>query len=277
EAQLVLGLARRACRSLRPQTGADTHVRESGNLGSVLRFGAGLLGRRTICAWRGSGRKMIASVAMRPGIFSDSRGWHGARNARASAVRMRWVVLLIAGMVGCGDDPVAPLLPPAEPPVLPPPLAALPPPSHAESERFATSSACAQCHLAKEGDDAMRDASGRDVSPVRLWRASMMGLAARDPYYLAVFSHELSEHAVSASLVERTCVRCHAPAGHLDGKNELDFAALTAGDSSVADLGRDGVTCSMCHQIADRDLGKAVSFSGGFEVGYDREIFGPHA
>lgn len=188
----------------------------------------------------------------------------------------RWVTIAVA--VGCGEDPVGPSPVPTETPVeRPPPLAPLPPPSHAESDRFATSSVCAQCHLAKEGDDAMRDASGRDVSPVRLWRASMMGLAARDPYYLAVFSQELDEHAVSAGLVERTCVRCHAPAGHLDGKNELDFAALTAGDSSVADLGRDGVTCSMCHQIADRDLGKAVSFSGGFEVGYDREIFGPHA
>src|SRR5690606_1402270 len=118
------------------------------------------------------------------------------------------------------------------------------PPTHAESDRFATSSLCAQCHLAKEGDDAMRDASGRDVSPVRLWRSSLMGLAARDPYYLAVFSQELAEHSVAAGLVERTCIRCHAPAGHLDGMAELDFEALTAGTSAPAALGRDGVTCA---------------------------------
>ncbi|MEZ4447281.1 MAG: hypothetical protein R3B72_49840 [Polyangiaceae bacterium] len=37
----------------------------------------------------------------------------------------------------------------------------------------------------------------------------MMALAARDPYYLAVFSQELLEHDGATTAVERTCTCCH--------------------------------------------------------------------
>jgi hypothetical protein len=43
----------------------------------------------------------------------------------------------------------------------------------------------------------------------------------------------------------------------------------------------DGVSCSMCHQISDRQLGEKASFSGGFTVDTEtpferRQIFGPY-
>jgi hypothetical protein len=108
----------------------------------------------------------------------------------------------------------------------------------------------------------------------------MMALATRDPFYLAVFSQELSQHSGASTAVERTCTRCHAPAGNLEHEQtggHLTFEALVSGDSSEAELGRDGVTCSLCHQIADQKLGTSDSFTGGFAVGYDRKIYGPHA
>lgn len=161
---------------------------------------------------------------------------------------------------------------------LPPPLAPLAPVQSTETERFRTSEACAQCHL--DGDaQIIRDAAGEDVSAVRLWRSSMMAFAARDPYYLAVFSEELAALPDAAAEVEQTCTRCHAPAGSLEHEQtggHLTFDALTAGSTPEANLGRDGVACSMCHQIQDTFLGDVESFAGGFRVGYGREIYGPH-
>lgn len=161
---------------------------------------------------------------------------------------------------------------------LPPPLEPLAPVQSTETERFRTSEACAQCHL--DGDaQIIRDAAGEDVSAVRLWRSSMMAFAARDPYYLAVFSEELAALPDAAAEVEQTCTRCHAPAGSLEHEQtggHLTFDALTAGSTPEANLGRDGVACSMCHQIQDTFLGDVESFAGGFRVGYGREIYGPH-
>src|SRR5690606_25945757 len=40
--------------------------------------------------------------------------------------------------------------------------------------------------------------------------------------------------------------------------------------------GREGVACSLCHQIADEGLGTYASFTGQFTVGTERRIFGPY-
>jgi hypothetical protein len=189
---------------------------------------------------------------------------------------------VLVALCACSDETSSPTepSPTTEPTVeLPPPLEPLPSPGSVESDRFATSDHCAQCHTASKESDAMKDDAGRDVSPVAMWRASMMALATRDPFYLAVFSHELSLHEGASTAIERTCTRCHAPAGSLEHEQtggHLSFEALVSGDEVEAQLGRDGVTCSMCHQIKDQGLGSNDSFTGGFDVGYDREIFGPH-
>ena len=158
---------------------------------------------------------------------------------------------------------------------LPDPLAPLPPAAPAESELFTTSGACAQCHLAAE-DGPLHDDAGLDVSPVKLWRSSMMALAARDPFYLAVFSHELEE-LNGASLVETACSRCHAPAAAVEhGADGSSFAELTTSTSALGHLGREGVTCSLCHQLTESAAGSPAEMSGVFEVGTTRAIFGPH-
>ena len=106
--------------------------------------------------------------------------------ARGSVAPVIVIGVIIA--VGCGGEPA----PPA-------PLPPLPPPAPADTERFADSARCGQCHTAGDGDQ-LRDGAGRDVSPVALWRTSMMALAARDTMYLAVVSDELADAADPAAV-----------------------------------------------------------------------------
>ncbi len=126
----------------------------------------------------------------------------------------------------------------------------------------------------------MSNAAGDDVSPIKLWRGSMMALAARDPFYLAVFEKEIQENPSEQEEIEALCTRCHAPAGVIASEHEgatISFRELTSGTSTNASIGRDGVTCSLCHQIRDSELGRESSFTGGFTVDFARKIYGPHA
>ncbi|MCK6587700.1 MAG: hypothetical protein L6Q76_08960 [Polyangiaceae bacterium] len=184
---------------------------------------------------------------------------------------------IVMGLSACGETEPAPVG--ATPPVnLPPPMDPLPPTDPTETDRFATSNYCNQCHLA--GDAAvMHDAAGEDISPAYLWRSSMMAFAARDPYYLAVFSEEILRRPDAQADIEAICTRCHAPAGSLEHEQtggRLSFESLTTGTSPEDNLARDGITCSLCHQIQDIGLGKTSSFAGGFTVGFERQMFGPH-
>jgi hypothetical protein len=149
------------------------------------------------------------------------------------------------------------------------PLAPVEPTS---TDRFATMGACSQCHLA--GDTgALRDDAGHDISPVGLFRSSMMAFAARDPYYLAVVSEERLVRPGIADAIDDKCTKCHAPAGALEleaSGGHLTLEGLATGTSPAENLGRDGVTCSLCHQLDEPGL------SGAFDVGYDRAMLGPH-
>lgn len=189
-------------------------------------------------------------------------------------MRRLQTVVALACLIACGepDRPRGP-----DVPERPAPLAPLPRPQTATSERFADSLRCAQCHLASDDvPDALRDAAGRDVSPVRLWRSSMMALSARDPFFLAAWNQERSRFPDHAAEIDAVCARCHAPMGAVESDNRLSFDELVGGDSDAADLGRDGVSCALCHQILPDNLGTPASLSGGFQIGFGREIFGPH-
>ncbi len=145
------------------------------------------------------------------------------------------------------------------------------------SVRFASVDACALCHVS--GNDRWTDAAGRNISPVATWQASMMAHSSRDPYWLAAFAHERDaapEHA--RDLVVDTCTRCHAPAAneaHRRMETPLDYDALITATDDVHELGREGATCTVCHQIGADNLGTEASFTGGYEIGYERQIFGP--
>jgi len=158
-------------------------------------------------------------------------------------------------------------------------LAPLPPAGSTRSDSFATSDVCAQCHLASTGT-ALRDASGKDISPVGTWRASAMALAARDPFYLAAFADELARRPNIEADVQATCTRCHAPEAAIElqaGSTTPTFALMTSELSQAGHLAREGIACTLCHQIQNEGLGLPTSFTGGFTVGTERQIFGPYS
>lgn len=184
-------------------------------------------------------------------------------------------------LLGCGDEVPetngTTTTTTSSPPELPPPLDPLPAVEPTKTEQLATGGTCAQCHLA--GDSPVMHDAGEDVSPVHLWRSSMMAFAAKDPYYLAVLGEARAARPEAAEVIDAACLRCHAPAGSVEAASTgaaFGFEDLVSGTSAAAHLGRDGVTCSLCHQIRPDNLGQTESLSGGFEIGFDREMFGPH-
>lgn len=231
-----------------------------------------------------------------PEIRAFLRSLRAAFARRPQQLRLHVAPLVLAGaaaLVGCpdeaadseaGDAGPGGVKGPAGPPrwlgVTGERLATLPPPSSTRSDRFATNDACAQCHLASEGP-TLRDAAGRDVSPVGTWRTSAMALAARDPFYLAALADEIDHRPNLAADVQATCTRCHAPEAAIELETAAPpatptFAMLTSEISPTAHLAREGVACTLCHQIQADGLGTPASFTGGFTVGSERQIFGPY-
>ncbi len=192
----------------------------------------------------------------------------------------RLIILFTSALWACSSSSSDSASSGEAPVQLPPPQAPILPTIGTKTDRFATHDACAQCHFAGPETTLMHNAAGEDISPVFTWQSSMMAFAARDPYYLAIFGEELLKHSTQTDFVETVCTRCHAPAGSVEHEQtggHLSYASLLSGDTPEAHLGRDGVTCSLCHQIQDIGLGDSSSFTGGFSIGWDRKIFGPHA
>jgi hypothetical protein len=147
------------------------------------------------------------------------------------------------------------------------------PRTRAHDDRFTTAEECAQCHLGAPGANAMRTATGDDVSPYALWQGTMMANAFRDPYFRAQLQ---KESAAAGEQVQELCLRCHAPmASHgavLGGEPAPRLAA--AADDVFAD---DGVSCTVCHLIDGKNLGQPESFSGRPTFDAQRRIYGPFA
>jgi len=164
--------------------------------------------------------------------------------------------------------------------------AALPP---APSGLFLTSDQCIACH------SNLRTASGEDVSIGYNWRASIMANAARDPYWHAGVRREVMDHPEAQAEIEDTCSTCHMPMSRFEaasaGGQGAVFATLAAAAAAAgadpsaeahAQLGMDGVSCTVCHQIRSDNFGEHASFDGGFVIddtlpAGERQIFGPHA
>lgn len=147
---------------------------------------------------------------------------------------------------------------------------------------FETADRCQSCH------NGLVTPSGGDVSIGVDWRASMMAHSARDPYWQAGVRRELLDHPAAAGAIEHECSRCHMPMAHVtqvaSGGQGQVFAHLPAGSASSthAALAADGVSCTSCHQIQDRNLGKPESFTGHFVIDTNtpadhRQVFGPFA
>ena len=144
---------------------------------------------------------------------------------------------------------------------------------------LATHTSCALCHASSTQSTALRDASGRPIGMHTLWRSSMMANAARDPFWRAMVSAEAARRPSVAGAITAKCMRCHAPA--LSAERELsDGPAVTLADRDASgldgNLARDGVTCTVCHQIEPDTLGTDASFDGHFAIHRVKEISAPH-
>lgn len=112
--------------------------------------------------------------------------------------------------------------------------------------------------------------NGEDISPGTQWQHSVMAQAFNDPYWQAAVEDEVESFPHLTGFIEDTCTTCHAPMGRthahqtntgldIDGYYRLDTAR-------TEDLSREGVSCTLCHQIASVDLGTENSFSGKFTI-----------
>jgi hypothetical protein len=144
---------------------------------------------------------------------------------------------------------------------------------------FVGSGSCALCHT------GLMDAARNDVSIDTHWRSSMMANSGRDPLWQAKVVSEILRNPALKSVIEDKCTRCHLPmarteavtlgspvgihgAGFLNPANGYQAAAL------------DGVSCSLCHQVRNDELGRSASFSGHYKIDTTTEppgrlIYGP--
>jgi hypothetical protein len=146
---------------------------------------------------------------------------------------------------------------------------------------FRTSDRCVACH------NGLKTREGQDISIGLDWGASIMANASRDPYWQASVRKESIDHPESKQLIEDDCSICHMPAVRMtdrDAKRHTEvFARLPLkkfphGDNAAAD----GVTCSVCHQIENVDLGTPATFVGNVTIAKadangDRPEYGPFA
>lgn len=148
-----------------------------------------------------------------------------------------------------------------------------------EGALFSGSGQCQICHA------NLLDEAGSDVSIDAFWRSTMMANAARDPYWLASVNAEILELPELQPVIENTCSRCHMPMGQftksaVGGGSQIFDDGLLSLENDLHSLAMDGVSCTLCHQIEDEELGEEESFSGGFGVDTllpagDRINYGP--
>jgi hypothetical protein len=145
---------------------------------------------------------------------------------------------------------------------------------HAET-LFSHSDDCVACH------NNLVSASGEDVSLGTAWRSTIMANAARDPYFYASVRRETLDHPSRAAEIQDECASCHVPIARQASRAGGRLAVIL-GDAAtdLSPLTRDGVSCTVCHQIAADGLGSPGSFNGNFTMRPSRpdgvrDVFGP--
>jgi hypothetical protein len=144
------------------------------------------------------------------------------------------------------------------------------------SEHFSGSNNCAQCH------DGINDNAGNDLSIVKDWSASMMANSAKDPLWKAKVKSEMNRNPQLEEVIADRCTRCHMPMAniesHFDGKAvKLFDDGFLNPNHERHDEAMDGVSCTLCHQIADNDtFGTEKGMSGNFSIEEQRYIYGQY-
>jgi len=153
-----------------------------------------------------------------------------------------------------------------------------------DSTHFSGSGNCGLCH------NGLFDADGNDVSIEAAWSATIMGNSARDPLWRAKFATEILRNPRHEGVLSDKCTRCHAPMANqqsvFDDIAPRFFGAGGFDDPNnvpLHDAAMDGVSCTLCHQIAGvPNLGTDAAESGHYTIEafanpYDRPAYGPYA
>jgi hypothetical protein len=148
------------------------------------------------------------------------------------------------------------------------------------SKNFLGSDRCAICH------ELLTDKDGNDMSISNHWRSTMMANAAKDPLWQAKVSSEVSRNPALREVIEKKCTICHMPmawqqfmASNPDKYIQIDD--FLDRSSSLHEAAMEGVSCTLCHQVRDVNMGEKESFGGNITIDMDkgapeREIFGPY-
>jgi hypothetical protein len=153
---------------------------------------------------------------------------------------------------------------------------------HQDLSLFTHSENCLACH------NSLTAPTGEDVSIGATWRSTMMANSARDPYWQAGVRREIMDHPTRSADIQNECAACHMPmaqkiAHAAGGKGEV-FAHLPIAQrngSALQRLASDGISCTVCHQIAPDKLGTRESFNANFTLRPTpadgaRVIYGPY-
>jgi hypothetical protein len=138
-------------------------------------------------------------------------------------------------------------------------------PHTAPKPSFQTSDRCLACH------NGIVTPSGEDISIGFAWRASIMANSSRDPYWQGSVRRESIDHPESQAAIEDECSVCHMPITRFEAKVEGHKGEIFSHlpfdkDKKENAKAEDGVSCSVCHQIAKDKLGAPESFNGGFVI-----------
>jgi hypothetical protein len=137
---------------------------------------------------------------------------------------------------------------------------------HRDLSLFTHSDDCVACH------NNLSAANGEDVSIGAMWRATIMANSSRDPYWQASVRREAIEHPSHAAEIQDDCASCHMPMpqriAHAAGVKGEVFSQLPIAkdQSALQRLAGDGVSCTVCHQIAPDTLGTPASFNANFVI-----------
>jgi hypothetical protein len=153
---------------------------------------------------------------------------------------------------------------------------------HDDLSLFTHSSNCLACH------NNLIAPNGEDVSIGATWRSTMMANSARDPYWHAGVRRETMDHPTRSADIQNECSACHMPMAQkiaqAAGRPGEVFAHLPIARANPSELHRlaaDGISCTVCHQMAPDRLGTRESFNANFALRPTpsdgvRLIFGPN-
>ncbi len=193
------------------------------------------------------------------------------------------------------------------------------------SQPFVTSNQCMSCHaglmepfgptmFVPTGESGEYGSPGVHLSPYGEWRWTPMGLAGRDPIFHAQLESEIelmrSDFAEDPQAAEEhidnlveACLTCHGAmgkhqftldygnaAGHFGVEHVMrasnDPKATKEMDWRYGSLARDGISCTICHQMQPREQPAddhrhylefflETSITGNIHVGNANELHGP--